>query len=133
MPAMQAELVVLALSVVLGLVHVMAAAAAGLRQRGLTWAAGPRDEPRAVTGKAARLARAQANFMETFPFFAAAVLTAYLGGRLGPLTYWGAMLYLAGRALYLPAYAYGFVGRPAFWGVSMVGLLMAVAALFVRV
>jgi uncharacterized MAPEG superfamily protein len=34
---------------------------------------------------AGRLERAFANFRETFPLFAAAVMVAYLGGRLGYL------------------------------------------------
>ena len=47
-------------------------------QRGLRWNAGPRDEPMPpLTGVAGRLSRALRNFLETFPFFAAAVLIAH--------------------------------------------------------
>ena len=51
--------------------------------------------------------RAQANLLETFPFFAAAVLAAALSAKLGPLTLWGSALYVAARALYVPIYAFG--------------------------
>lgn len=127
---MPAELQLLGLAVVIGVVQLMWAAAAGVRQRGLRWAAGPRDETRTVSGVAARLDRAFRNFMETFPFFAAAVLAAAVGGRLGPLTLWGAGLYVAGRAAYPVLYAFGIALRPLAWGVSMTGLSLVVAALF---
>ena len=61
------------------------AAVAARGQQDLKWAAGPRDEPMPLSGVAARLDRAFKNFMETFPFFAAAVLTAYLAGKSGKL------------------------------------------------
>jgi uncharacterized MAPEG superfamily protein len=39
-----------------------------------------------VTGRAARLQRAFANFSETFPLFAAALLAAHIGDKLSDLT-----------------------------------------------
>jgi uncharacterized MAPEG superfamily protein len=129
---MTTELRLLAVAVLIGLAHLVWAAAASRRQQGLKWAAGPRDEPRPVTGRAERLNRAFANFRETFPLFAAAVLAAHLGDCTGPLTLWGATLYVVGRALYLPLYAFP-VGmlRTLVWFASMAGLLLVVAALFV--
>ncbi|MDP3175053.1 MAG: MAPEG family protein, partial [Phenylobacterium sp.] len=62
---------------------------------------------------------------------AAALLAAYLAGKLGGTTLWGAGLYVAGRAVYVPLYAAGVpIVRSMVWGVSMVGLLMVTAAIF---
>ena len=129
---MAIELQLLAWAVVIGLVQLGWAAAAARAQQGLKWAGGSRDEPRPGTGVAARLERALRNFLETFPFFAAAVIVAYLGGKLGDLTFWGASLYVAARALYAPLYASGVaIVRSLVWFVSMIGLFMVVAAIFV--
>lgn len=126
------ELQLLAASVVIGLVQLLWATVAGTRQRNdLAWGMGPRDEPRPVTGTPARLERAFANFLETFPLFAAAVVVAYLAGKLGTLTLWGSGLYVAARALYVPLYASGVpMLRSLVWGVSLVGVLMVLAAVF---
>jgi uncharacterized MAPEG superfamily protein len=85
-----------------------------------------------LTGVAARLNRAFWNFAETFPFFAAAILADAVAGRLGgTLSVWGAWLYVAGRAAYVPLYATGVpTVRTLVWAVSIVGLVMCVAALF---
>ncbi len=129
--SMALELQLLAVAVIIGFIQILWAAAAARRQQGLKWAAGPRDEVKAVDGVAARLDRALRNFMETFPFFATAVIVTYLGGKLGDLTLWGSVLYVAGRALYVPLYAAGVpLVRSLVWTVAMVGLGMVVAAIF---
>jgi uncharacterized MAPEG superfamily protein len=129
--AMAVELQLLAVAVVIGLVQLLWGAAAARRQQGLKWAAGPRDEARPLTGVAARLDRALRNFLETFPFFAAAVVVAYLGGKLGDLTLWGCVLYVTGRALHAPLYAAGVpMARSLVWFASMVGLFLVIAAIF---
>ncbi len=124
------ELQMLAAAVLIGIVHLLWAAAAAQPQRGLKWNAGPRDEPIVLTGVAGRLDRAFANFRETFPFFASLVIVDYLGGRLGALTSLGALIYVVARAAYIPLYAFGapYV-RSLVWAVSMVGILMLLAAL----
>ncbi|MEH6676940.1 MAPEG family protein [Phenylobacterium sp.] len=129
--AMAVELQLLAAAVVIGLIQLLWGAAAARRQQGLKWAAGPRDEARPIDGVAARLDRALRNFLETFPFFAAAVIVAYLGGKLGDLTLWGSVLYVAGRALYVPLYAAGVpLVRSLAWFAAMIGLILVVAAIF---
>lgn len=129
---MAAELQLLGLAIVVGIVQLVWAAVAARRQQNLAWAAGPRDEPMPITGVAARLDRAFRNFMETFPFFAAALLAAVAADRLSNLTLWGAGLYVAGRALYVPIYASGIPRvRTLVWAVAMIGLFMVTAALFV--
>lgn len=133
MPHVQFELMILAGAVLLGVIQLFAAAASARTQQNLAWAAGARDEPMPpLTGVPGRLDRAFRNFMETFPFFAALVLVTYLGGRLGTLTHWGGVLYLGARAVYLPLYALGIPGiRTLVWFVSIVGLGMTGAAIFV--
>ena len=126
------ELKLLGAAIVVGLVQLLWAAAAARAQQDLKWAAGPRDTPMPVGGVAARLDRAFWNFAETFPFFAAAVLACAVAGKLGtPLTVWGAGLYVAARALYVPLYASGIpTVRTLVWFVSLVGLVMVIVALF---
>ena len=126
------ELRMLAAAVVIGLVHLLWAAAAAQPQRGLKWNVGPRDTPVALTGMAGRLERAFANFRETFPFFAAAVLVAYLGGRLGFLSAHGAALYVGARAVFIFLYAFGVpVVRSLVWLASLIGIGLVLAALVI--
>ncbi|MBP0444231.1 MAPEG family protein [Roseomonas sp. SSH11] len=130
---MTPELRWLVWSVLLGLVHIVAAAVASTRQSpgGLAWAAGPRDQPQpAPSGVAGRLTRARNNFLETFPLFAAAVLAAHLAGATGPLTAWGTLVYFWARVVYLPIYAAGLPWiRSLVWGASIIGLVMVLLAL----
>ncbi len=126
------ELQMVGAAVVIGIVHLMAVAVVGDRQRGLTWSAGARDTPIPLTGVGGRLERAAANFLETFPFFAAAVLIATLADRLGPLTSVGALLYVGGRAAYLPLYAFGVPwARSIVWFISLFGIIAILLALVV--
>jgi uncharacterized MAPEG superfamily protein len=126
------ELQMVAVAVLIGIIHLLWAAAAAQPQRGLKWNAGPRDAPVVLTGVAGRLERAFANFRETFPFFAVLVVIDYLGGRLGELTSLGALTYVAARAVYIPLYAFGVpYVRSLTWVASMVGILMLLAALVV--
>ena len=125
------ELLLLGAAVIVGLVQLIWAAAAARRQQDLKWAAGARDEPMPLSGVAARLDRAFRNYMETFPLFAAAVLAVVIAGKSGTLSLWGAALYVACRAVYAPIYASGtYMVRSLVWTLSVVGLGMVVAALF---
>lgn len=125
------ELLLLVLAIVIGLINLIWAAAASRRQQGLKWAGGSRDEPRPVTGVAARLERAFTNYRETFAMFAAAVLVAYLTGRTGGAILWGSVMYVAGRAAYVPLYASGVrYWRSLAWFISFIGLVTLVIALF---
>lgn len=127
---MTPELRLLGWSIVLGIVQILLAAMATTRQTGLAWAAGPRDEARQPEGIAARLRRAQSNLMETFPFFAAAILACHMVGREGGQALLGAQLYFWARLVYLPLYAFGVpMVRSIVWGVSLVGLILVLAAL----
>ncbi|CAN5476696.1 MAPEG family protein [soil metagenome] len=126
------ELQMLGVAIVIGLVHLLWAAAAAQPQRGLKWNVGPRDTPVVLTGMAGRLERAFANFRETFPFFTGAILVAYLGGRLGMLSGHGAVLYVVARAIYIFLYAFGVpYARSLVWLVSLIGIGLILAALVI--
>ena len=127
------ELQLLVVAAIVGLVQMGWAVSAAIRQRGgMAWGIGARDEPRPLTGVAARLERAFANYLETFPIFAAVLVAAYLAGKLGPLTLWGAGIYVAARAVYAPLYASGVpVFRTVVWSIAMAGIGMIIAAFFV--
>jgi len=125
------EITMLGWSVVLGVVYVMTAGALTTSQRGLKWNAGNRDtQLPPVTGAAARGVRAAANFMETFPFFAAAVLAVVVSGKTSGHSAMGTDLYFWARVVYLPVYLVGIPYlRTAVWLVSLVGILMELGAL----
>lgn len=123
---MRTELVVLAWGCVLGIIHIWAAVRVKTRQYGAKWNVGARDEnlppPDPIVG---RLARAQANYFETFPIMAAAVLIVTAAGLGGRWTEIGAILWLAARIVYLPLYAFGVpVVRTLVFTVSVVGIGM---------
>ncbi|MEQ1752871.1 MAG: MAPEG family protein [Micropepsaceae bacterium] len=127
------ELSALALATVLGLLHLLIAARVGNNQRGIAWNVGARDaEPPKVSALAGRLERAYRNFMETFPFFAAAILIAHVTGRDSWMTILGSQMYLGARVIYWPLYAFGVpVVRTLVWLVSLIGILLVIAACFV--
>jgi uncharacterized MAPEG superfamily protein len=117
-------------SVVLGLVQIAIAATCSVAQRGLGWAASPRDEVKPpLTGIGGRLDRARANFLETFPLFLAVVVAAHLLQRHDATTVLGAQLYFWARLAHLPVYAAGIPYlRTLIWTVSIVGIVMVLAA-----
>ncbi len=129
---MTVELKMLAWSICLGLVSVLVAASFGTAQRTLGWNLSNRDqEMKPLSGAAARAQRANRNLLETFPFFAAAVLAVVLVKANSSSTALGAQLYFWGRLAYLPIYIIGLpYVRTLVWGVAFAGLLMVLGALF---
>ncbi len=128
---MTLELKMLALSIVLGLVQIVLASHAASLQRGYVWTASSRDEAvPALTGVAGRLERALKNFVETFPLFAAAVLTAHVAARHSWMTEWGVQLYFWARVAYLALYAAGvFLLRSVVWNVASLGIVLVLLSL----
>lgn len=128
---MSIEIQMLAWAVLLGMVHLFAASTAVTRERGTAWNASARDgQPPPVKPLTGRLQRAQSNFMETFPFFAAAVLAVVLTERQDGNTALAVQLYFWARVVYLPLYAAGVPYlRSLVWLVSLVGIGMLVWAL----
>lgn len=124
----------LTLSVVLGIVQILAASHAASLQRGYRWTASPRDDKvEPLHGVAGRLDRALRNFLETFPLFAAAVLAAHVTDTHDALTEWGARLYFWGRVAYVPLYAAGVpLIRSLVWNVATIGIVLVVVALLLR-
>ena len=129
---MTTELTYLALTLILALVQIFLPAGARTAEFGSKWNAGPRDEtPEAKKPLTGRLERAQANLYETLPLFIGAVLIAHVAGRNGALTAWGTGLYFCGRVVYVPLYALGVpYVRSLAWLVSLIGLVLILAALF---
>jgi uncharacterized MAPEG superfamily protein len=126
------EIRILAWCIVLGLIHVFVAAGFATQQRGLKWNASNRDgEPKPLIGAAARACRANLNFLETFGFFAAAVLAVVATQRTTPDTAVGVELYFWARVIYLPLYIIGVPYiRTLVWAVSLWGLLKVILVLF---
>ncbi len=123
---MSVEMGCLFAAMLLGLVHLTAASFAFKAQVGNRYTVGPRDEDIRPRGLAGRLDRAQRNFLETFPIFAAAVLMLHLLDRNGGLSAAGAALYIAGRVAYLPLYAWGLPWLRTFsWNLATLGLVLA--------
>ena len=129
---MTVEIQMLAWSIALGLVQILLVATLMTHQRGLKWNTGARDgQANPLSGVAARMERASRNFLETFPFFAAAVLAVVLTQRTSPETALGAQVYFWARLAYVPLYAAGIpYVRTLVWAVSLWGLLQVLWALF---
>jgi len=111
---------------ILAIAHLFAAVRVKTRQYGTKWNMGPRDEelppPEPIVG---RLARAQANFFETFPVFAAAVLIVSVAHLTDRWTAIGAWMWLGARIVYLPLYAFGVRGlRSLAWVVALAGIVL---------
>ena len=126
------EVKLLIAAVILGLVHLVWATIAGSGgHRDTAWLLGPRDDPRPVTGQGARLSRAYANFLETFPLFAVAVIATVLAGKQGQQATFGCWLYVIGRVAYTPLYALGLpIVRTVAWTASMIGIIWVIVAFF---
>lgn len=125
------ELKMLLYSAILGIVQLLAAAHLSTLQRGVKWNLSARDQKAPeLTGVAARMDRAFKNFMETFPFFIAAILMVQMTQMQSSSSMIGAHLYFWARLFYVPMYAAGIpVVRTLVWSISLIGLIMVLAAL----
>ena len=130
---MTTELTYLVATLVLALVQVLLPAAGRTLEFGIGWNAGARDQtPPSHNPVVGRLERAQSNLYETLPLFIGAVLIAHVTGAESALTLWGVALYFWARVAYVPLYALGVPYiRSLVWLVSLVGLIMILAALFI--
>ena len=123
---MSVELKIAALGALLLLVHIFAAVHLKTKQYGRNWNVGARDESLPpLDPVAGRLARAQANFQETFPIAIVALLGVVIAGRTSAWTALGGWIWLAARTIYLPLYAFGVpVVRTIAFTISIAGLVM---------
>ena len=127
---MTIELSLLAWAIVLGLVHAIATGQVTTAQHGNAYAMSPRDEQKPVVGVGGRVIRSFANYLQTFPFFAAAVLSAHAAGVHDGLTIYGAWIYLIARVLYVGFYIAGTpVVRTLAFLAGVVGIVMILLAL----
>ena len=127
------ELWLLVASVILGLVHLIAASHLISFQYGYRWTASRREEPvPPLRGLANRVDQATTNFLETFPFFAALVLVAHATQHHSLLTFWGARLYFWARLGYLLAVAAGhaLLRSLVFWNTALIGIAFIGIAFF---
>jgi uncharacterized MAPEG superfamily protein len=129
---MSFELSILTAAVVWGFLQLVAAAQAANVQYGLRWAASPRDiEMPPLKPIPGRINRNFRNYMETFPFFAAAILIAHVARVHNELTQWGSIAYLGGRIAYTALYISGIpLIRSLFWNIAAFGMLAVLAAPF---
>jgi uncharacterized MAPEG superfamily protein len=83
-----------------------------------------------ISETAQRIERAFRNFLETFAFFAAAVLLLHATGRGNAQSALGAQIYFWARVAYMPAYvvAVPFL-RTVVWGASLAGIVMVLLPL----
>jgi uncharacterized MAPEG superfamily protein len=130
---MSLELTVLAWGCILGIAQIFVAAQLATRQYGAAWGMSARDEPVPPPSRlVGRMTRARSNFLETFPFAAAAILVVEVTGTSNGWTQAGAVLWLAARIVYVPTYALGVpLLRSLIFLASIVGVLMVLSpALF---
>jgi len=117
------------LAALLWVIQLVVAGVVANRQIGPDYLMGPRDEAKPLAGRAARLKRALDNHSEGLLLFTIAALLVTLGGTANAATALAAWLYLAARAVYVPAYALGWTPwRSLIW---TVGFLATVVMLLI--
>ena len=95
-----------------------------LRQAGPAWVAGPRDEPRNISGISGRFVRAHRNLLEILPQFVAVLFLVHAADSISSLSVWGAWAFFAARLAYVPSYAFGPPGlRSVFWQIAFFGIV----------
>jgi uncharacterized MAPEG superfamily protein len=90
---------------------------------GLWFAQTARDEEGPPSVMLGRSERALRNFNETFVPFAILLVIAHLSDQNDPVVFWGAVVWLVSRVLYLPLYVFGvFAVRSLVWLIGALGL-----------
>lgn len=126
-----AEMQILYCALALGLLQLVASVLLNLGSLGIPYNVSPRDEPRPLGKFAGRTERAFRNFLETFVFFAAAVLLANALGKHTTTSALGAETYIWARLIYVPLYVLGIPYlRTLAWIASIVGIVMVMAAIW---
>lgn len=128
---MTPELGYLTLSVVLLLAHIILQATWSDLTKGIGWALGPQDERREPSVVAARIERALANFLQTYPAFIALVVVTQMANDIDHTwTAFGAAVWFWACVAYVPAYASGLpLLRSIAWFASIAGLVMMLVPL----
>lgn len=119
------ELWLLLVATALGIIHLTAASFSYKAQVGNSYTIGARDKHIEPVNIAGRFHRAQSNFNETYAYFAVVTLIVFLTESSGVYSYWGALIYVTGRIVYLPLYGLGVRWfRTIAWNFSTLGLVM---------
>ncbi|WPZ33581.1 MAPEG family protein [Thalassobaculum sp. OXR-137] len=88
-------------------------------QLGPRYLASARDEPRQLTGMAARLQRAFQNQIEGLVLFSAAAVAVTLAGMSSATTEACALAYIVARVVYIPLYWFGVAWlRTVAWAIG---------------
>ncbi len=126
------ELTVLTLAALLQVGLLCLYSVVAQRQVGRKTALKPRDESVELTGTAGRVHRALNNHFEGLILFAIACVVIAVSGQSTGFTTFCAFAYLLARALYIPAYVFGWVPwRSVIWLVGLLATMsMLLAALF---
>lgn len=122
---MSIELQYLIFAVFLVLLQMVLQSVAGFLVNGLKGAVGSRDDEVLTSGIGGRFERAYYNMLETFPVFAALVLTVHVSESWDTTSALAVQLYFWARVAYIPLYVSGIPFlRSIAWVVSMVGIVM---------
>ena len=122
---MSIELQYLVFAVFLVLLQMVLQSVSGFLTIGLKGAVGSRDDEVLTTGIGGRFERAYYNMLETFPVFAALVLTVHVSESWDTTSALAVQLYFWARVAYIPLYVSGIPFlRSIAWVVSMVGIVM---------
>ena len=132
---MTPELTALALAALLQVLQFALMAVPANLELGTAKTLSPRDRDRLgrelqdqVSARTARLIRALDNHFEALVLFTIAVLVVTLSGASSAATAACAWTYLVARALYVPAYAFGWVPwRSVIWAVGLLATVAMIA------
>jgi uncharacterized MAPEG superfamily protein len=129
---MTPELTALALTILLQGAQVILHNILTVREAGLRFSMGARDEGFRLSPRAGRLQRAMNNHFEGLILFTAAVALVHLSGQSSALTIACAWIYLGARVLFIPAYFLALVPwRSALWMLGFFATLAMVASTLV--
>jgi uncharacterized MAPEG superfamily protein len=104
------ETTILAAYGLLVMLTILLQATGSLQQLTLGYLLSSRDEGRTVTGMTARLERALNNSITTMALFAPAILILVITDKTTAQTLLAAQVFLIGRIVYVPAYAFNLIG-----------------------
>lgn len=122
---MSTELTILAWSVILLLVHIVAQTLSLAKDAGLGYAMSARDDGAPLGAVTTRLTKGLRNYLETYPAFIGLALALAVTGKLGGIGATGALIWFWARVAYVPVFAVGIPAvRTGIWSVSIVGLVM---------
>jgi len=128
---MKPELTLLAWSVVLAIVHMLATVQALVMNKGLMTAFGNRENLPELPGWGGRAGRANINMAQNLVLFAAVVLAVVAVDRTNAMTLLGAHLFFWGRVAYAVCYLGGIKFlRTASWSVAILGIVLILIQLF---